>query len=262
MRPLLLSLLIVQTVAAASLDSAWIEYRFQNWHRAEDLFGRVLRDREAGEDQKLTARMGQALIAQYRMPGARPDKAATLYRGLLAELGGTHRLVPRLRLFLARACAQMRPADTAQAYAQFDSVIACADPLIAGEAVVDRARLMVSTPTAGAIAATRAFLERMLAEGRGAPAAGAMHGLAGGLAMVGGDYRAARDHIVRQLDAGGYTQVAKAMLLIQAARLSEVALRDTATALVYYRRFVDEVPFDTRGYFCSLKVRELERAQP
>ena len=147
MRPLLLSLLLVQTVAAASLDSAWIEYRFQNWRRADELFGRVLRDRTADARDRLAARIGQALTVQYRMPGARPEKAAAMYRALLGELGDTHPLALQLRLFLGQSCAQMRPADTLQAHAQFDSVIAGPDALLAGQAVVDRARLMVRTPT-------------------------------------------------------------------------------------------------------------------
>ncbi len=253
-----LVLLCAAVLHAGGLDSAWIEYRFQNWPRAEALFREVLGEHAGSADSAVQARFGLALVDHYRMPGARPDRALEEYREQLAIVGEAHALAPRLHLCAARACADLDPPDTATARMEFAAAIAGEDLVVAGEAVLDQACLMVRTPTAETVAAARAYLARMDDSLGATPLDAALHQLAGGLAMEAGAYRESVTHLAAALDAGGQTDDTRATMLLQAARMSEKRLADTTGALVYYRRFVSEIPADTRRYFVEQRIGQLE----
>ena len=148
MRNILLALVLWSVAARGSspLDSAWLEYRFQNWSRSEKLFRDVLRESAPATEAGTQAALGLALIDHYRMPGSRPDRAVAQYHSLLAQLPHSHPLRPRLRLFAGRAYAYMDPPDTSGAYAEFDSAIASQDPPVRGETLPDRHQQVFNPP--------------------------------------------------------------------------------------------------------------------
>ncbi|MBD3240250.1 MAG: tetratricopeptide repeat protein [Chitinivibrionales bacterium] len=256
---LILSLVPLAGVRAGNLDSAWAEYRFQNWAPADELFERVIRDEQAAPDERYQARLGQLLIEQYRMPGNRPDKAIEGYRQLLNEVGPGHALTPLLHLQIARAYDQLDTPNHAAAFAHFDTLLQrYPRSPEAGEGVVDRARFMLRTPTAENIDTARRFLNEHLPMVQEHAVLPVVHQFCAALATIQGDYEAARDHYIALVDAGVPTEKDRATFLLQIARLSEVELGDLHTALAYYRRFTEEVISDIHLHFAASKAAEIE----
>jgi hypothetical protein len=248
---------------ADRLKMAWEEYGYQAWSRAERLFGDVRRSPASTAEQRRQAQLGEAFMAQYRMPGRDPAAAVALYEALIRELPATNDLRVVALTQIGSCHLETTPPDFARGRAALRQALdlPARDALVGHEAALRLLASYVRRPGEADVREGLAAADGLLARLEGSPVAGVAHGIASQLAFRAGDLRLFERELMAQDRAGIVNRSIKARVLFQIARLNETEFRDYAKAARYYRRLHDEVPSSETAYYAGLRAAELERGQ-
>lgn len=253
----------------AGLEAAWIEYRYQNFAAAEQLFDEVRLQSVAGSAEHRQARLGLAMVMDFRLPGGRPDLAAGMYQALLDEVGLEASLAPVLLRLIADCHFNSPQPDFARADELYRQVMErFPGTAEADAAAIKRAEILMRPATPAAFQAALAWLTEFMVGHPADVALGTMHGICAQLAMALGDpahLAVARDHLIAMLaDADGdgkYELIANLStvgdLMFQVANLSDRELGDRDTAIQYYTMLYRHTEVDERHALCRMRIEAL-----
>ncbi|MBD3344483.1 MAG: tetratricopeptide repeat protein [Chitinivibrionales bacterium] len=243
--------------ADETLGDAWREYNYQNWHKADQLFSQIIKESQS-PDEVIQAKIGQAMIVHFRIPGGKPDKALDMYNEILHEIGPSHKVSSNLYLLMGRAYMGFNEPDTASAKKHFEWIFAHdAGSNEAHEAALEMAFIKSYVHDRDYIIEAINYLQNYCTRYPENPLVGTMMGFCANLAINVKEYEKARQYLVAWDSIGVMNVRYKSAVVYQIARMSEEALNDTATAVKYYKKLVTEYESDNRLYFSQLRLKAL-----
>jgi len=246
----------------ALLGQAWDEYGFMAFSRARELFQKADRHPNATAEQKFQARLGQAFITQFQLPGRDPDAARLQYEQLLAGLPAD--APPAWRAVVLARIGQCLLTGSRPDYnlgrCRLREAIAADRPdgLAGQEAILQLLGSYLARPEAAEFRAGLAETDRLMPRLRGGPLECDAHLIAACLAFALRDYpRTEAEHEARtatgienpQSLAGAYFQI---------ARLNETVLNNPRKAARYYRILAEKCPASIPAFFARERAAELE----
>jgi tetratricopeptide (TPR) repeat protein len=245
------------TPAVDDLARAWTEYQFQSFDLAKSFFESAQLTGTA--EEKLQAKTGLAMVAQFNERGADLDKAEALYREVLAAgATGEHALL--VRNFLADI--HISRGQKAEAMAILDELVdAHLGTVIGQDALIRRVLLTLGEYKSPESLAAAAEAAKRLADVQGSRERPCL--LPTLNLMLGDIYFWAGDHATAVGFIENFTTVGtvhttsygnQASQLYRLARLYETSLKDPARAGHFYRRLVEETPNSGMSYFSLEKA--------
>jgi len=241
------------------LAEAWKEYEYQNFPAADRLFDRALEATDADAESGIQARLGKAMVVHFRVPGGNPGDAIALYQEVLADIGPDHKVTPNIHLLIGKAYRALDEPELDSARAYLEIVLSEAGGTIeADEAALETAYTHSYKQDRENFMLAIDFLQDYLSKNPGCAMASTMYLFCAKLFMHMKDYEKARENLIHADSLGVANLKYKPTVLFQIAYISEVELRDTATAYRYYRKLTRKHPLDSRTYFSELRVKAFE----
>ncbi|MBD3319461.1 MAG: tetratricopeptide repeat protein [Chitinivibrionales bacterium] len=261
LRPVLIVALLFSAVlplqAESLLQEAWREYNYQNWHRADQIFSQIIDESDIPDDV-IQAKIGEAMIVHFKIPGGRPGKAIGMYEEILQDVGPSHAVSPNLNLLMGRAYMALRKPDIASAKKHFEKILTDNPGSIeAHEAALEMAYIKSYVHDYNYFMDAINFLQKYCTRYPENPLAGTMMGLCANLALDLKEYEHARSYLIAWDSIGVMNVRYKSAVVYQIARMSEEVLGDTATAITYYQKLAREYESDNRLYFSQLRLKAL-----
>lgn len=263
------------------VSEAWTEYRYQNFSKTRSMFRDILGNDERSADDRLQAKMGLGMLTDFQMPGQDPARAIDEYKAVLDEIDSTHALRPNL-LLLIGDCYFRLPnpnEEDRQNYVNnpnfrmaeeyYNRLIEeYPEHLLARSATIQKAYIKLKDVRRESFEEAVTILEADLARNPRSILAGTMHGIcARVLQALGGrvNLLRARKHLMDWLaddDGDGEFELVMNQnsirdIMFQIARLSEMELNDSETAIKYYRKLMAYTEIDERYYLCKLRIEAL-----
>jgi tetratricopeptide (TPR) repeat protein len=247
--------------ANKTLDQAWDEYHYKNFRMAESGFNRVINSRgEATDREKLEARVGAAMVVQYRLPGDDAAKALEMEKAIATVVPTGDTLGALVHLLMGRAWLRLDQPDLAGATREFAWVIDHFPTSIsASEAVLDLSTMPVTSPSKPNIENVIASLEKAIETRPADQFLVFYYQVAGRYAMVIEEWERGRAHLMKALEYTLPNPRDLATCLFQVAYVSDKYLHDPKTAVKYYDRMVKEVMTDNRMSFCQQRSEALKK---
>jgi hypothetical protein len=245
------------------LKSAWDEYGFQAFGNAQKLFAEVEDRDDATLQQRLQARLGQAFIIQYQMPGRNPEAAIPLYESLLKDTPDTSEWKVMLLTRLGDCHAELNPLQQQQARKLYRQALAAATDtsLIVQETILRLISTYMNNPDPEVFSRGLDVAQEFAPWLEGGHFESIFYGLQAELAFFLGDPELRAAVLERQYRAGINNVKIKENVLFQLARIHEVELRDFARAQAYYYQLAAEIPSSQKAYFARLRADELKEGK-
>lgn len=243
------------------LERAWQEYQFLSLDVADKLFADVLKTENLPDVYWVEAKVGQAMVSQYRERNPDLIKAEMLYQEALAKAPAAE-VRALIQSFLADLYASQGNQD--QALKLLDALVAEHIDSVVGQDALIRRFIMTQgaygTPESLAVARqTQADMERIqVALTQSRPyLVPLIHLLLGNLYFWGADPAESvaqfeKFTILGNADSTSYGSQASA--LYRNAKLCETELNQPERAGRFYRRLVEEYPNSSMSYYALEKA--------
>lgn len=245
------------------LAQAWDEYGFTAFSRARERFQKAAAHPAATVEQQFQARLGQAFITQFQLPGRDPDAARLQYEQLLGSLPAD--APPAWRAVLLARIGQClltgRQPDYDLGRRRLREAIAADRPdgLAGQEAVLQLLASYLARPDEAEFRTGLAETDRLMPRLRGGPLECDAHLIAASLAFALRDYPRAEAELEARTATGIENPQSLAGAYFQIARLNETVLNNPRKAARYYRLLAEKCPASIPVYFARERAAELER---
>ena len=241
------------------LSQAWDEYGLQAFSNALSLFKEAEDLADASAQDRWQARLGQAFVVHYQMPGRDPEAAIPLYRELLAEADEDSSLRGLVLARLGDAHAESSPPALDQARQSYRQAIDALAPtsLLSQETALRLLTTYMEEPDPALFVQGLRTADELEPRLRGTPFESIFYGLQVELSFFAGDYPRMARALERQYKSGINNVQVKEKVLFQLARIHETVLEDYAAAERYYRQLATEVPSSLKAHFAGLRADEL-----
>ncbi len=251
-----------QSKTGKMLATAWDEYGFQNWEKANNLFLGVISEDGVSGKHVLQARIGLAMVKQYRAPGRQPEEAIEDYKLILKDLGELHESRSFVLFNIGYACITKDKPDYKQArdyYQKSLDSLTDKKSFLGQQIVLRYLASYLMRPDKAQFLEGIEKSKKLIPLIEGGDFEGIAYGLVAALARCVDDCQLEVDCLKKQYSLGIKNRSILSATIFKIANISDRVLKNYPDAIKYYRILAKDVPTSTQGYYSKLRALEIEK---